>query len=624
METYHLITKENTISSTNANVSFSITCSDYNSETLLKFIEVDLTSLADIVDWQGVTPQIITTRTPAPLCRIGPSRGLQTGQILFTFLDDETYFKDYNNEITFVIPNLYKLEGQSFPPTAPITFKLKTPGNTVIGNPETDYTYNAIQVANKKPVINSCRINPSIVQDSTYIAISYETTDAVICELVDGTGQSFDTQTNIDPSKSFRYTRQFKPAKPGTFPCPPFHLYARDGARESVASTVREVTVCEDAKWTKLDNFSRRVPVINEDGTVIYQLEQYTVLDLILNERDDMMWAIMQKGDDFSTLADTPPCLWKSSDGITWMPHTNSFQNKTRDILSTDVTIPAELVHCPCVHFGTEELYFIGGSKADISVCVNTVSVLNLRLNTIDSSRYRFPPAMKPRSLHACVIYPDAAGNDNIWVIGGADKNGNGLNDVWRFDGTTWIAVPTGDASFPKRCRFAATVQTDVHGKKSIWIGGGATRYNGSTLNDLWLYDGTKWVKAQDETGNADLNYSEEWLAAASLCYIRTRLNSVPDPVSDTYRYILSSDLRGNSKQLVCSWIVGVDLQDHDYRWSLVTDTDRPQFPAVFANVRNFTAATIGFNGCAWTVILAYISKGNVVVSNLYYSCPMP
>jgi hypothetical protein len=616
MEKFSLITIDNTISDANADVSFAITCDNPNSTTLIKHIEIDVQSLAGVVEWSGVVPVIVNPASPKATCTVGPGGGLPAGLIRFSFFSPVT-FKASDNRIAFDILNLQKKEGQTFPASAAITFKLKNLANNAIGIYPDDYTFNTIQVAAKKPVIKSFRINPSITRESTKVAVTYETINASTCELTDRSGTIVDTQTNIDQTKPFRFTYNAHLGSEGTVPSPPFYLHAREGVMEALDNTVANIVVPRSAEWIVMDNFTRQAEDVLAEGRVIYTLEQYTLLDLVLNESQDMMWAIMQKSDD--PTAD--PCIWKTPDGINWVPHTYSVQDNNGEVRSVLLTIPPDLVHCPCVHFGEDELYFVGGSKVDISAYNNTITVINLR----NGGRHviNAPTAMKPRCMHACVVYPDAQRNDNIWVIGGADKNGNGLNDVWRFDGVNWtgVPVPTG---FAKRCQFAATVQTDVNGAQSIWIGGGAIRYNGSTLNDLWVYKGSGWIKVRNGDGTADLSYSEDWLVAASMCYIRTNKNSVVDGTTNTYRYILSSDISGTGNKLTCSWILGVDIGNNYYKWNPISGIIKPELPPIFENVRNFTAATIGFNGCAWTVIIAYVSKGNITVSSLYYSCPVP
>jgi Galactose oxidase, central domain len=622
MSTFSLITVNNTISATDADISYKIICSDPNNTSSIKYIEVDMTSLADCIQWDLVTAD---TGTLSADCMIGPAGGLAEGVVLFT-LTPQTNFKACNNEMAIHIANLQKKSGQVLPDSANITFKLKSIGNTVIGKYPDDYKGNTILVANTKPIIHSFKINPSITRESTDVTLTYTCAYVSSCEIKDKSGRTVDVQTGIYKSEPSSFSKKVHLGSEGSFPSPPFYLHAKDGGMEAVDNTVAHVETATSANWKLVDNFSEQVlKKLEQEGTddegASYTLQQNRLLDLVLNEYDDMIWAIVQKRTDLSNTVDELPCIWKSSDGLTWVPHTyNRKDDDSNVIRPAKLTIPDELVHCPCVHFGKDELYFVGGSKVDIGHCSNTITVVNLSNGGIRELK-NAPKGMKPRSMHGCVIYPDAEGNNNIWVIGGADKNGNGLNDVWRFDGSNWI--PVDSPALPKRCQFAATVQTDVYGAKSIWIGGGAMRYNGSTLNDIWVYRGSSWVQVKNGNGTAFLSYSDEWLAAASLCYVRTNKNTVVNALN-SYRYILSNDITDDEKKLKCSWIIGKDIDNHQYSWNPIENIQRPELPAVFAAVRSMALTTVGFNGCMWTVAIAYVNEDNTVVSNLYYSCPEP
>ncbi|WP_343688363.1 kelch repeat-containing protein [Chitinophaga sp.] len=614
MDKFSLITIENTISDTDANVSFAIICDNPNNVAPIKRIEVDLQSLQDVVQWSGVLAAI----TSPLLSTLDSQIDDATGLIRFTFSSNIT-FKNCNNRIEFCINNLLPREGLIFPESAEIRFRLRTI-TSVIGTYPDDYLFNTIYVASKKPIIKSCKINPSITREATDVTLTYQTINASTCEVKDQLGQTINIQTNINKDVPFSFSFKKHLGSAGTSPAPPFYLHAREGVNEAVENTVANVIVTQSPQWFVMDNFSRSVETL-VDGNVVYVLEQFQILDLVLNEYDDMMWAIMQKRKEIPDEPDAPPCIWKSSDGISWLPH-SIYLNENNVVIRSDLTIPPELVHCPCIHFGQDELYFIGGSKVDINVCKNTITVIDLKnggIRTIEA-----PSEMTSRCMHACLVYPDVQGNDNIWVIGGADKNGNGLNDVWRYNGNSWIAVPTGNVGFPKRCRFAATVQTDINGNKSIWIGGGAARYNGSTLNDLWVNKGPGWIKVRNSDGSADLTYSEEWMAGVSICYLQTNKNSIKDTNTLSYRYIISSDISGTEKKLTCRWILPVDTGNNYYKWNVIEGILKPEFPSIFESLRSFSTTTIGFNGCIWTVILAYISKGNISISSLYYSCPVP
>lgn len=621
MDTFSLITIDNTLSDTNGDVSFVITCDNALNTAKIKYIEVEILSLAGIIDWAAVRPAITGI---AANCEVGPGPDLSVGIIRFA-LRAQTDIKTSKNRIEFTIAHLRARTGTHLPASAPITFKLKGVTQAVIGNYPDDYRFNTIQVAEKKPEIKSLRINPSITQGSGEVTVTYEVMNATSCELKNNAGGRIHFFENKDKAQPVRFSGKVYVGSKGTTPVTPFYLHARDGASEAVDYTVADVTWAETADWTRVDKFSRQVPVTDNKGTgnepAYYVTEQSRVLDLVLNERDDMLWAIAQKREGQPATPDTLPCIWKSCDGLAWEPHTYSSKDNTTGVISEALlTIPPELVHCPCLHFGEDELFFVGGSKVDIGICKNTITAVSLSNGS--ARLITAPDAMVPRSTHACVVYGEAQGNNHIWLIGGADKNGNGLNDVWRFDGAKWTQVLVENTAFPKRCQFSATVQTDITGKRSIWISGGAKRYDGDTLNDVWLYKEGQWIRAKEEK-KGWLAYSEDWLAAASMCYVRTEKNSMGD-TAGTCRYILSNDFSGDDKQLQCRWILGVDIGNNLYKWDLVDRVKKPELPAAFGIARDFTMVTVGFNGCVWAVFIAYLSKEATVVSDLHYSCPVP
>lgn len=101
-----------------------------------------------------------------------------------------------------------------------------------------------------------------------------------------------------------------------------------------------------------------------------------------------------------------------------------------------------------------------------------------------------------------------------VWVFGGEGRDGGGtlgqLNDLWRFDGSTWtwkggsnsanqggvygtLGVPA--ASNVPGARSRAVTWLD--GAGNVWLFGGYG-YDGTPLlgylNDLWVFDGTNWT----------------------------------------------------------------------------------------------------------------------------------
>jgi len=95
----------------------------------------------------------------------------------------------------------------------------------------------------------------------------------------------------------------------------------------------------------------------------------------------------------------------------------------------------------------------------------------------------------------------------NFWLFGGLDQSHNRYNDLWEWNGTSWIWVSgsnstnstgtyTGPASsLVPAARAGGMLWVDETG--SLWLFGGATIVSGSSpsyFNDLWKWDGTNWT----------------------------------------------------------------------------------------------------------------------------------
>lgn len=121
----------------------------------------------------------------------------------------------------------------------------------------------------------------------------------------------------------------------------------------------------------------------------------------------------------------------------------------------------------------------------------------------------------KPGSRQFATAWKDRSGN--FWLFGGSGtgKSGVGnsgyLNDLWKWDGTnwTWIAgddAPTYSAVYGTKGiasqtnkiggRLSAVSWADTSG--NFWVFGGrgtdGNGVTGSSLNDLWRWDGTNWT----------------------------------------------------------------------------------------------------------------------------------
>ena len=87
-----------------------------------------------------------------------------------------------------------------------------------------------------------------------------------------------------------------------------------------------------------------------------------------------------------------------------------------------------------------------------------------------------------PIGRSAAVAWTDNAGN--AYVFGG-NNGASYLNDLWKFNGTSWS--PVTNAGTPPSVRSLAVAWTDNAG--NAYVFGGYN--NGNYLNDLWRFNGT-------------------------------------------------------------------------------------------------------------------------------------
>ena len=121
-------------------------------------------------------------------------------------------------------------------------------------------------------------------------------------------------------------------------------------------------------------------------------------------------------------------------------------------------------------------------------------------------------PMNTPGARASAASWTDASGN--LWLFGGTgyaqDSETAGLlNDLWKFDGTTWTWMSGSTAPSAKGIAFfkGVTDSENVPGaregaaswadpKGNLWLFGGSgigTTSTG-TLNDLWKWDGANWT----------------------------------------------------------------------------------------------------------------------------------
>jgi len=122
-------------------------------------------------------------------------------------------------------------------------------------------------------------------------------------------------------------------------------------------------------------------------------------------------------------------------------------------------------------------------------------------------------PANAPGARESAVSWID--GNGNLWLFGGYGYDAAAslglLNDLWKFDGTSWTWVSgasttgqpgvwgakgTAAATNVPGARQSAASWMD--GSGNLWLFGGSNdpsnAFQAGFLNDLWKFDGTSWT----------------------------------------------------------------------------------------------------------------------------------
>ncbi len=141
------------------------------------------------------------------------------------------------------------------------------------------------------------------------------------------------------------------------------------------------------------------------------------------------------------------------------------------------------------------KIYVFGGADHN-STATNEVW-------TYDGSSWQQKPnaPWPARRYFKTIVY-----QNQIWVIGGMSTSFNYIDDVWSYDGTTWTqhgtvpwsAVSTGWSSVTQGTSQTISVFDDGFGSK-IYITGGSTNW-GVANNNVWTFDGNTWVQKPNAT----------------------------------------------------------------------------------------------------------------------------
>jgi hypothetical protein len=265
-------------------------------------------------------------------------------------------------------------------------------------------------------------------------------------------------------------------------------------------------------------------------------------------------------------------------------------------------------------------LFFIGGSSVKVMNSSKSVAIINLdtelgsRLSIIEDLPW------SSRTAHSCVLFPHGD-QDKIWLIGGVDEWGSGLNDIWvSGDGKTWENIqPNGSVTpkektlgkmpWEKRCLAGVAVELDDLGsKKALLVGGGFSEMGGSETSDIWKWDKNNWQQLTPLTIN-DINDSS--YLSSGLLFLGK------DTVESTGFYLLGGYKKGTTTTKYFSKII---QQNGNYT------AEELNFSAAegLTTVRNSKIIMGFFKGCMWYMVLTDKGDVGITYSNLFYWIPIP
>ena len=147
----------------------------------------------------------------------------------------------------------------------------------------------------------------------------------------------------------------------------------------------------------------------------------------------------------------------------------------------------------------------------------NNVNI-NINCYTSNFNKLNYQPSGR----FGAVSWTDNSGN--TYVFGGGYVFYNALeylNDLWRFNGTTWTQVIDNGVTGSPSPREGAVSWTDSSGNGYVF--GGRTGLYGVYYNDVWKFDGTSWTQVitNGVVGSPSVRYNGvAWTDNAGNTYI--------------------------------------------------------------------------------------------------------
>lgn len=261
--------------------------------------------------------------------------------------------------------------------------------------------------------------------------------------------------------------------------------------------------------------------------------------------------------------------------------------------------IPEGMTTSPAVYY-KDKLVLVGGSKINPTHVFNEVHIFDLKTmkwKSNSNSKADWPPL---RMGHAAIVFPDRKGDEKIWILGGADESGNGLNDIWTWNGRNWTQEQ--DPEWDVRCMFGAA----ANGSK-LWIAGGLAEPDGKALPDIWKKNSKEdnWKQIMKSQTEPFRLLDSGQLSASTVVILNNQV------------YIIGYQDKGKT---VKDRVVFYSIQEKRGFYQSQPQITRPELPLLSKPPSRIESVT--FNGCIWLFTQGYLGKDRVENSGLYFWVP--
>ncbi|HEY0177423.1 MAG TPA: hypothetical protein VGC08_13655, partial [Pedobacter sp.] len=307
MTNYTLIPLNNSIKPSEDNeISYRIICREPDPNIKVKYIDIDLSKFVDLKKWQDVVP----------IMKQASAEKKTDGSIVFKLDGSKSFQKKEGTSSDFE----FSIEGIWLDPAiksdqqadAEISFGLRSVTGKLAG---ATYTPGFVIIDEKKPVITTFSLTPSIIRPKDEVTISYECEDIDVCTITDEKGIIIKIPEVIDGRcKGTVIYKQVLDDEVTNM----LYLEAKSGNAIATENSVTKVKVIKNPAIWNETALQETVFAGLKGEKASYEKINSDFVDLIVNTHEDMLWAFgrLAKSKD-----DANACLWYSADGLDWSPY---------------------------------------------------------------------------------------------------------------------------------------------------------------------------------------------------------------------------------------------------------------------------------------------------------------